>query len=98
MYASVSSAQVQPGKADELIQLWRDSIAPAVKELKGFKGAYVLTDRETNKGITLVLYETKEDAMAVQSSGKFKELVAMLGNTLVPDSVVRGVYEVSIQV
>jgi len=58
MYASVTSAQVQPGKIDELLQHWRDSLAPAVKGLKGVQAAYVLTDRETGKGMTLVLYDT----------------------------------------
>lgn len=98
MYASVSSGQMQSGKTDEFVQLWRDSVAPAIRQLKGFNGASVLVDRDTGRGMSVVLYETKEDAIAVQSSGKFQELVARLGNTLVSDSVVRQVYEVAIQV
>jgi hypothetical protein len=73
-------------------------LAPALKAVKGFKAAYVFTDRDTGEGMTFVLYETKEDAEAVDSSGKFKELVAMLGETLVTESVERKVYEVSIQI
>jgi len=98
MYASVTGGQVQSGKIDEFLKLWRDSVAPAVKQLKGFNGAYVLTDRETGKGMSVVFYATKDDALAVQTSGRFQELVAMLGNTLVRESIVRSVYEVSVQV
>src|SRR5262245_12923957 len=98
MYASVTTAQVQPGKLDEFLQLWRERIVPASQQLKGLKRAYVLTDQETGKGLTIAIYETKEDAQAVQTSGRFQELVAMLGDTLVRESVVRTGYEVSVQV
>ncbi len=97
-YASVSTGQVQPGKLDAYLQLWRDSVAPAAQQLKGFKGAYVLIDREMEKGMTIAIYETKEDAQAVQTSGQFQELLAMLGDTLVRESVVRSGYEVSIHI
>jgi heme-degrading monooxygenase HmoA len=98
MYASVSTGQVQPGKLEKYLQVWHDSVAPAAQQLKGFKAAYVLVDREAEKGMTIALYETKEDAQAVQTSGRFQELLAMLGDTLVRESVVRSGYEVSIQI
>lgn len=98
MYASVATAQTQPGKADEFLDIWRNSIAPAAKKLPGFKGAYVLTNPDTGKGMSVALYETEADAKAAQTSGKFQELVAMVASTIVAGSVVREVYEVSIQV
>jgi heme-degrading monooxygenase HmoA len=98
MYASVSTGQVQPGKLDEYLRVWRDAVAPAAQQLKGFKAAYVLIDREAEKGMTIAIYETKEDAQAVQDSGRFQELLAMLGDSLVRESVARSGYEVSIQI
>lgn len=98
MYASVTTGLAQSGKLGECLQLWRDSIAPEVRQIKGFKGRYVLTDQATGKTLTVVLYETQEDAQAVQTSGRYQEVVAMLGNTLVRESLVRTGYEVSIQV
>ena len=98
MYASVITGQIQLGKFDEFLQLWQDKLAPALKQLKGFKGAFVLTDRETNSVQAITLYETRDQAHAVQASGRFQELAAMLGQTIVRDSGVRMVYDVSIQV
>jgi hypothetical protein len=50
MYARVSIARSQLGKADEVIRIHRDSVVPAAKQQKGFKGLYLLTDRKTGKG------------------------------------------------
>lgn len=95
MYASISSGQVQAGKLDEYLQLFRDTIAPAAKRLKGFREVYVLADSATNKVQTIAFYETQADAQAVQTNGDFQRLLAMLGDTLVRDSVLRTGYEVS---
>lgn len=59
---------------------------------------YVLTDAETNKAITVALYETKADAERTQTSGDFREAVERLSSTLILESIVREGYEVSIQV
>jgi hypothetical protein len=68
MYASVTTGQVQPDKLNEFLRLWRDSLAPALPQLAGFTEASVLTDQETGKVITTVMYATKENAQAVQTS------------------------------
>ncbi len=98
MYASVTTVQSQPGKLEEGLSIWRDSLAPLIKELPGFKGLYVLTNPDKGKAMSVVLYETEADAEATQTSGKFQEYVAMFGATIVPESVVRDGYEVSLQV
>ena len=98
MYASVTTAQIQPGKLDEFLQLWRERIVPATQQLKGLKQAFVLTDQETGKGFTIAIYETRAQAEAVQNSGQFRELLTLLGDTLIRETVVRTGYEVSIQV
>jgi heme-degrading monooxygenase HmoA len=64
MYARVSIGQFPPAKVDEAIGIYRDSVVPAAKQQKGFKGNDVLTDRKTGKGLTMALWETEADMTA----------------------------------
>jgi heme-degrading monooxygenase HmoA len=54
----------------------RDSVLPALKKQKGFKGMTFLTNRSTNKGIVIGLWNTEADMAAGESSGFYKEQVA----------------------
>ena len=65
MNAQVVRLQVQPGKADQAIAIWRNQVAPAVREQKGFKDAFLLVDRTTNKGIGISLWENATDIAAL---------------------------------
>jgi len=68
MYARVTNSQVAVDKTDEALSIWRDKVGPSLKQAKGFKGAYVTGDRATGKGVTITLWETKEDADATQAT------------------------------
>lgn len=68
MYARVFTSQLVSGKTDDAVSVWRDKVAPTIKQAKGFKGAYLVGDRETGKGLTITLWETKEDADAMNAS------------------------------
>ena len=68
MYARVISSNLVVGKTDDAISIWRDKVAPMAKQSKGFKGAYLVGDRETGKGLTITLWETKEDADAMNAT------------------------------
>ena len=45
MYARIITAQLNPGKIDQVTALWRDTIAAQIKQYKGFTGGYVTDDR-----------------------------------------------------
>ena len=68
MYARVINSQLVPGKTDDAVSIWRDKVAPALKEAKGFKGAYLVGDRGTGKGVTITLWETEDDANALNAT------------------------------
>lgn len=68
MYARVFSSQLVSGKADEAVSIWRDKVAPTAQQAKGFKGAFLLGDRGTGKGLTITLWETREDADAMNAA------------------------------
>jgi len=68
MYARVISSQLLSGKTDDAVSIWRDKVAAILKQAKGFKGAYLVGDRGTGKGLTITLWETKEDADAMNAA------------------------------
>ena len=96
MFARVSIAQGLPGKSDEIIRIHRDSVAPACKQQKGFKGLYLLHDRKTAKGITITLWDTEADLTAGEKCGFYQQQVAKFKDVL-DTPPVREIYEVSVQ-
>ena len=68
MHARLTYTQLVSGKSDEAVAIWHDKVAPVLKQKKGFKGAYLLGDREAGKGVTITLWETQADAEAVNAA------------------------------
>jgi heme-degrading monooxygenase HmoA len=95
MYARVSIGQMIPAKVDEAIGIYRNSVIPAAKQQKGFKGLFVLTDRTTGKGITMALWETEADMEACERNGYYQAQLAKFKDVLSAPPV-REVYKVSV--
>ena len=96
MYARTGTSQMKPGKMDEAIGLYRDSVVPVLKEQKGFKGLYWLADRNTDKYTVITLWETEADMTATETSGLLQEVITKFaGFVAAPPTVER--YEVSLQ-
>jgi len=83
MFARVTIATSVPGKADEVLRIERDSIVPACKTQKGFKGLYLLQDHKANKGLTISLWETEADMRAAEASGFYQQQVAKVKDAMV---------------
>ncbi len=97
MFARLTIAQGMINKIDESIRIYEDSIITAAKSQKGFQGAYLLTDRNTGKGISCTLWDSEEDAVANEQSGYYQEQLDKLKDFLNAPPVREG-YEVSVQV
>lgn len=97
MNARVVTAQFQPGKIDEAVRIFRDSAMPAAKQQQGFKGALLLTDPNTGKGISITLWETEADLKATETSGFFQEQITKFAQVFAGPPTREG-YEVSVQV
>jgi heme-degrading monooxygenase HmoA len=82
MYARAVSIQFQPGKVDEASRIVQDSIVPAMKGQKGFKGQLLLTQKDTGKAISINLWETEADLTTFETSSLYKELLGKLGSLL----------------
>jgi heme-degrading monooxygenase HmoA len=81
---------------DEAIAIYRDSVMPAAKQQKGFKGLSLLTDRSTDKGISIVFWETEADMKAGEASGYYQQQLGKFKDVFGAPPV-REQYEVSVQ-
>ena len=94
VHARVVTGTFQPAKLDEAIKFDHDSLLPAVKKQKGFKGYYALIDRKTGKAMAISLWDTEADMTA--SLGPARGLLAKLIPFVTGQPTVDH-YEVSVQ-
>ena len=96
MFARVTVSQIKVDKVDETIKIVEESVLPAAKSQKGYRGAYLFTDRKTGKGLMISLWDSEEDAVASEESGYYQEQVAKFKDFFTAPPVREG-YEVSLQ-
>ena len=73
MHARVILGMVKLDKQDEAIKIYKESVEPAAKEQKGFKGMHLLTDPYTRKFISITIWENENDMLTGESSGYLQE-------------------------
>ena len=95
MHAHVVTIQIRPGKLDGAIAIYRDAVVPSLRKQKGFRGARLLTDPVSGKGLMETLWETEADLTATEASGRFQEEVARFQPVLGAPAT-REHYEVSV--
>ena len=78
MFARVSFGTFPGNKNDEITKIQSNSIYPAVKSQKGYKGYLVLSNPQTGEGITISIWETEADMKATEASGFYRQQVAKL--------------------
>lgn len=76
MYARVVTAPVIPGKMQEGIGIYENSIVPAMKEQPGFMGTTFLVNEAENKVISISLWETEAAMQASEASGYLQAQMA----------------------
>ena len=92
MYAGVVSYTFRTDRMEEARTVWQNAV-PVIEEQKGFRGAFLLTDSQTGKSLSIGLWETREDAAAFQTTGAFQNLAAGFAG-LLTESPSREQYEV----
>ena len=96
MFARVTMFQMKSDKIDETIKIYKEFVIPRRKTQKGACGALFLTDRKTNKGMAISLWDSEEDALANEQSGYYQENLSKFKDVFAAPSVREG-YEVSAQ-
>ena len=63
MHARIGKAELEPGRLEEAVAIWRERVMPRLRQQPGFRGALVLGDgRTTAEAITL--WASEADAQA----------------------------------
>ena len=96
MFARLTMVQIKMDKLDETVKIFDESVTPSMKSQKGYRGAYLLTDRNTGKGISISLWDSEEDAIANEQSGYYQEQLSKFKDFFTAPPVREG-YEVSLQ-
>ena len=96
MYARLTIVQMKPDLLDETIKLYKDGVIPAAKSQKGFRGAYLLSDSKSGKGISITLWDSEEEAIANEKSGYYQDQVNKFKEYFTAPPVREG-YEVSVK-
>ena len=73
MHARVILGKVKHDKQDEAIKIYKESVEPTAKAQKGFQRMHLLTDPDTNKFISITIWETETDMIISESSGYLQE-------------------------
>ena len=96
MFARLTIVQVKIDKFDETTKVYEESVVPAAKSQKGYRRAYLFADRKTGKGISVVLWDSEEDAIANEQSGYYQQQVDKFKEFFTAPPVREG-YEVTVQ-
>jgi heme-degrading monooxygenase HmoA len=96
MHARVISFTVQPGKTDEAIKFFRDYL-PKMKEQKGFKGLFELTNRNTGKWMHITLWNTEADITAAMNTSDYQEALAKMALFFAGPPTMMEQYEVTLK-
>ncbi len=68
MFARVSTFQGPPDQTAEGIRIAREQILPAARLMEGFRGIYLLFDRESGKSLSVTFWETEADMLASEEA------------------------------
>ena len=95
MFARVSTFQGPVDQTAQGIRVAREQILPSARLQDGFKGIYILFDRESGESVALTLWHTEDDMRASEEAA----LRARTESARASGEVIIGVrrYEVALQ-
>ena len=72
--ASLTITKAKPDiSIDEVRKVWDENVIPAIKNQKGYIGGFLLASEKRDQAISVALWESKDDAVAIQTSGLYQE-------------------------
>ena len=72
MYSQVTRVNIQPGKMDEGIAIFKDSVAPAIHGWSGLQMGRLLIDRASNNIMAVSFWDSQADEASLQSNAAYK--------------------------
>ncbi len=70
MRVRAATVQIQSGKMQETINIYNNSVS-AIKAQKGFQGAYLMTDADSGKALSITIWDSEADMLAGESIGGY---------------------------
>ena len=96
MFARVSTVQGKPERIDDGIRHFRESLLPEARKMVGFKGAYLLVDRNSGKNLSITPWDTEKNMQgSTIAANKLRAEASKNVNAASPPVV--DVYEVAVQ-
>lgn len=96
MYVRMTTLSFHRDRAEEGIRIFDESVVPAARAQKGFRGAYLLADREAGRCVALTFWDDEASARANEENLYYQEqLVKFM--PLFTSAPVREGYEVVVE-
>lgn len=96
MFVRMTTLMFHADRADEGIRLFEQSVVPAARAQKGFRGVYLLADRPAGRCIALTFWDDEASAVANEENRYYQEqLVKFM--PLFTSAPVREGYEVVVE-
>ncbi|HZO91670.1 MAG TPA: antibiotic biosynthesis monooxygenase [Chthonomonadaceae bacterium] len=68
MFAQVSRVQLHPGYEQAALKLWQETLLPALRQQRGFRGVQVLYDSYDDLSMAIEFWESVKDAQNAHSN------------------------------
>ncbi|SFM46880.1 antibiotic biosynthesis monooxygenase family protein [Rugamonas rubra] len=92
MFARVTHVQAKPGKLDEVVALYQESVIPLLAQQDGFHSTFLLTDPASGKGMSITLWNSDAARLAGDSNGfllqQVMKVVPLLAAPPIPEGYV----------
>ena len=96
MFVRTTTLYYRDGFIDKLLEIYENSIVPAAKKQKGYRGAQLLLDREAHKAISLTFWDSEEDENATVESKYYRDQLLKVFVMLSADPIKEG-YELEFE-
>ena len=85
MFARVSTFTGTSDQVDEAVSQVRESVVPRLEQLDGYRGSYLLVDRENGKTLAVTFWESEEAMSASEEEANTlrSEAAEALGTQMV---------------
>lgn len=94
MYARLTRIQVRIERVEHSVKIFTESIVPAAKQQKGYRGIFLFMNPVTGEGTTLVLFDSEKDCLASEENHYYQEQLVKVMNFFTAPPVREG-YEIA---
>lgn len=95
MFARHVTTEIKKEKIEEALNIYKESVIPVGKAQEGYRGIYLLVNKETGKIISISFWDNENYAIANENSGYFQEQVKKFNGILISPPIREG-FDVSI--